>query len=352
MKKHIMAAAFSVVFAAAAFSGCGTKADSSAEKSSSADSSDVSQIQSEPTPEQEREDGIKSGKYDPVQVNDEVESSVEAGKTEPASPSGYYSFTWSDFGDVYSNEELEDCFDRLQKICSESYFDLAFSYKNINTGAYVGYNQYTDFMTCSTIKAPYVKSILQNGIDLSEIITRNYIWPGDDGTVALAPYGTTYTAKQLIEYTILESDNTAYYLLFNNYGYSTYNSNQYQLGSSVLLGDSWIFTYCTSDEMMYNFEDIYHFGEENETGAWLIDLLSDTDVNMQIGQALGGKYKVAQKYGSEFNEIVFNDCAIVYADSPFVLSIFTNQMPETEESCKVFKDLAVVFDDINTLLAE
>ena len=51
-------------------------------------------------------------------------------------------------------------------------------------------------------------------------------------------------------------------------------------------------------------------------------------------------------------EEAFNDCAIVYADSPFVLCIMTEQYPETEESCKVFKDLALVFDDINSLIAK
>ena len=59
---------------------------------------------------------------------------------------------------------------------------------------------------------------------------------------------------------------------------------------------------------------------------------------------------MAHKYGSEFNESNFHDCAIVYADSPFVLCIFTDQMPETEESCKVFRELARAFDDVNNLL--
>ena len=51
-------------------------------------------------------------------------------------------------------------------------------------------------------------------------------------------------------------------------------------------------------------------------------------------------------------ERAFNDCAIVYANSPYVLCIFTNQYPETEESCEIFKELALVFDDINSLVAD
>jgi hypothetical protein len=333
-------------FSSKTSSGKSTESKSS-EKSDSSSKAETT----ESTPEDERAAGIESGKYDPIVVNEGVENAVKAGNTETASVSGYYGFTYSGFDKVYSNEELEKCFDRIQEICNSSYFSMGFSYKNIETGAYVGYNQNSKFLTCSTIKAPYIKSILQDGIDLDTVITRDYTWSGDDGTVASAPYGQKYTAKQLIEYTIDESDNTAYYLLFNTFGHTTFNNTLASLGATYSLTDYWIFTYCTSDDMMKCYEDIYNFGESNKYGEWLINLLSDTDLNIQIGKALGGKYKVAQKYGSEFNSVVFNDCAIVYADSPFVLTIFTNQYPETEESCEVFKELAVVFDDINTLIA-
>lgn len=300
--------------------------------------------------DKEKQEDEEDPKYDKVIVNEGVEAAVKANAPEKAYVNGYYNFTYSNFGEVYSNDELKKCFDRVNEIIANSGCTMGFSYKNIETGAYVSYNNYTRFMTCSTIKAPFVKSILEKSIDLNDVIVKNYIWPGDDGTVALAPYGQKYTAKQLIEYAILESDNTAYYMLEQTYGYWDFNTLLYSLGANYSLGDSWIFTYCTSDDMMKCYEDIYHFGEKNEYGKWLVELLSDTDLNIQIGQALGNKYKVAQKYGSEFNESVFNDCAIVYADSPFVLCIFSNQYPETEEACKLFKELAVVFDDINTLL--
>lgn len=291
-------------------------------------------------------------KYDPAVVNEGVERAVAENSPEAANPSGWYWFTWQNFGNVYSNEELENCFERIQEICENADFSLSFSYKNLDTGARVDYDQYADYLTCSTIKAPYVETLLRMGIDLDDVIVRNDCWSGDDGAVASAPYGTEFTARELIEHTILESDNTAYYLLVKNYGYWQFNNDLYNIGVSYRLGDSWIFTHSYTADMLKCYEDIYYFGEENEQGAWLVELLSDTDLNIQIGKALGEKYTVAQKYGSEFTERTFNDCAIVYADSPFVLCIFTDQYPETEESCQVFKELAVVFDDINTLLAD
>ena len=267
---------------------------------------------------------------------------------------GGYWFTVSDFKKVYSNEELEKCFDRLQEICSDADFHMAFSFKNIDTGVYVGYRQYDQFMTCSCVKAPYVKSLLAKGIDLKEKIPMNTKWEGDFEGIANEEYGKEYTAKKLIEYTILDSDNTAYQLLCQRYGCGDFNSHQYEIGSNYTLGYNaeWIFTYCNTDDMMKDYEDIYRFAKKNKNGKWLIKLLSKAHLNIQIGAALGDKYTVAQKYGSDYQEEAFNDCAIVYADSPFVLCIMTEQYPETEESCKVFKDLALVFDDINSLIAK
>ena len=291
---------------------------------------------------------------DEIVVNEEVEEAVEERATESFNISGNYGFTSSGFDTVYSNEEIQKCFDRLQEICNDSYFPLAFSYKNINTGAYIGYHQYDSYMTCSCVKAPYVKSILEDDIDLDKKIVLNEKWDGDDGTLSAKDYGTEYTAKELIEYTILESDNTAYQLLCRNFGTQSFNNMQYSLGSNYTLGynGEWIFTYCTSDDMMKDYEDIYYFTEKNKHGIWLKNLMCNCKLNIQIGQALGKKYPVAQKYGTDFIERAFNDCAVVYADSPFVLCIFTSQVPETEESCQVFKDIALVCDDINSLIAD
>ena len=262
-----------------------------------------------------------------------------------------YSFVLDDFEKVYSNEELEECFDKLQEICDDADFPLSFSYMNVDTGAYVGYRREQSYMTCSCIKAPVIKSLLEDDIDVNETVSRTYTWEGDGGTVASSEYGTEYTVKELMEYSIIESDNTAYYMLCRHCGVNAFNNMQYKLDSRYTLGWDWIFTYCTTDDMLKDYVDIYEYGEDAKRGEWLIDKMTKCKTNIQIGEALGEKYKVAQKYGSEFSEHVFNDCAIVYADSPFVLCIFTNQTPETEESCRVFKDLALVFDDINSLIA-
>lgn len=365
MNRRICAELLAVLCAVSAvMTGCGSRGDATAierkgEKASSVLSENGSdEVSSDDESTAEESSSQAADESSDTEAEDDSSSQAEK-YVETRTPvdynvNGWYGFTINNFDMVYSNEELKECFDKVQKICNDANFSMGFSYKNINTGVYVGYNQYNKYMTCSTIKAPLVKSLLVKGIDLDKEISRTYIWPGDSGELSKEAYGTVHTAKELIEYTIQKSDNTAYYILCKTFGTDVFNQTQYKLGSGYTLGyyGEWIFTYCTSDDMMKDYEDIYWFAEENEQGKWLIDLMCDTDLNIQIGQALGDKYRVAQKYGSEFNENVFNDCAIVYADSPFVLCIFTNQRPETEESCKVFRDLALAFDEINSLIAD
>lgn len=291
--------------------------------------------------------------FDEVVENKEVTKAVEQRNSEYFNVGGNYGFTVSGFEMVYSNEEMQNCFDRLQEICSSSYFPLGFEFKNVETGATIGYHQYEQFMTCSTIKAPFVKSLLVKDIDLDTKIPLNNKWAGDDGTLSGEDYGKEFTARELIEYTILESDNTAYQLLCQTFGTDEFNRNQYEIGANFTLGYNaeWIFTYCTPEDMTKSYVDIYKFAEENKLGKWLTDLMCNAKLNIQIGKALGEKYPVAQKYGTDYLESAFSDCAIVYADSPFVLCIYTQQTPETEESCQVFKDIALVCDDINSLIA-
>lgn len=339
MKKIIMALCLCAVVAV---SGCG-KSGSEDKKSSSAESSSQAAVEAMAG----AEDSARE-KY----VNESVEKAVDENDPEDFDVDGYYDFYYDGFDKVYSNAEMKKAFDKIEKICSEADFSLSFSYENMDSDVIVSYNTYSQYLTCSTIKAPYIKWVLSQDPDLDEVVVRDVCWPGDDGRIALEPDGTEYTVRELIEYAIEESDNTAYYLLYRRFGYVGFNDLMYSLGADYCLGDSWIFTYCNVLDMAKCYKDIYEYAQDSDNGKWLTKLMQETDVETQITEALGGKYKVSHKYGSEFNESNFHDCAIVYADSPFVLCIFTDQMPETEESCKVFRELAKAFDDVNNLIVK
>ncbi|MBR1764420.1 MAG: serine hydrolase [Ruminococcus sp.] len=261
---------------------------------------------------------------------------------------------FSEIHEVTSNEKLEECLNKLREFTSKYGYNLGFSYENMDNGVIISYNASSSFWTCSTVKAPYVKSILeQDDIDLDEMITIGTIWTGDTpegDQLYFKDKGKQYSVRKLIENTILLSDNTAYNNLVDRYGRQVFNNLQYRIGCNYFLYDPYIFTKCTPDDMRRSYRDIYNFAKENEKGQLLVDLLANAEYNKQIGAALGKKYTVAQKYGTDYETTSYSDCAICYAESPFVLCIYTIQKPETDEANKMFQDLALIFDELNEII--
>ncbi len=260
----------------------------------------------------------------------------------------FYSESFTD--EVYSNDELIAAFDEIDSICSQYGSTISFVYKNFETEATCTYNSTKSYSTCSTVKAPFCKCLLESGIDLEEEITTTVTWSNDYNTTASEGIGVAHTAEELITRAVNQSDNTAYYNLVKYYGYSDFNSMNEALGVSYRLGSTWIFTKCTADDLALQYEDIYNYAEETDRGKWLIGLMNETDLEVQISAQLGDKYFVAHKYGTDRTQYCYHDCAIVYADSPFMLIIMTSQYGETDESNEVFKRLAEQFDIVNSQL--
>ncbi|MGN0633407.1 MAG: serine hydrolase [Oscillospiraceae bacterium] len=295
-----------------------------------ADDSQAQQPDSEPEPEPEP-------KPDPVKLD----KSVLEG----------HNFTINGIkGKVYSNEELENALNKIDGICNDYSDIMSFAYLNLDTGASCEYRSSVQYPTCSTIKAPFVKQLLESGVDLDEKIPINVKWTDDTGKFASKPFGTEYTVRQFMKYAVSQSDNTAYYNLVNYFGWYGFNEKNNELGVNYYLGDGWIFTYCTVNDLLIQYEDIYRYAEKSKRGQYLISLMQETDLDTQISAQLGDKYTVAHKYGADAIDNCFHDCAIVYADSPFVLIIMTNQTEFDESSTKVFKKLAKQFDAVNSQL--
>ena len=259
-----------------------------------------------------------------------------------------HSFSASKFPDqVYSNKKLKKAFSAIDDICADYGWSLSFVYKNMNTGATCAYNENKYYGCCSTIKAPFCKSILEMNTDLDETIVINDLWLPAAGTVADSGYGSKFTARELIKLAITESDNSAYLNLVDRYGFGAFNDMNSKLGAGYYLGYGYIFNECTANDLMKEYTDIYKYSQKSKRGDWLVRLMQKTELETQITAELSDKYPVAHKYGSDWEQLCYHDCAICYADSPFVLVIMTNQEPETEESNEVFRRLAKQFDIVN-----
>lgn len=266
----------------------------------------------------------------------------------------YNSAAWfTKVNTVTSNEELKETIDRLDQLINKMGSKVGIAYQDLTNGITVTYNSNKYFQTCSTIKVPYCKALLESGVSTDELVTITKIYEGaapGEGHLNYSDLNKQYTVQKLIENAVRLSDNTAYTNLILKYGRWVFNSMQYNKGIAYQLSEGYYFSMASAYEMMKSYKDIYDYSLEDEKGKWLVQLMTECDFNEQISAALSDKYTVAHKYGSDQETKSYSDCAICYAERPFVLCIFTEQPPETDEANKYFQDLAETFGKLNEIL--
>ena len=216
--------------------------------------------------------------------------------------------------------------DNAPYACSLYYVDL-------ETGLSVTYNPDRMFAGASLIKAEYLMMIFEM-IEEGKVSYDNlYTYTTKRGGTTKIPqdfkYGDKLTLKQIIEYVVLHSDNTGYYMLqvgVRSYS-DIFNWAKERYGTKFEYeGCNWLNARGVA-ECWKEIYQRYKAGDENYT--WYVSLLLEANENKFIrgglpkdeeGEAI---YKVAHKYGMDIN--ASNDAAIVfYKDRPYFLCILTD----------------------------
>lgn len=249
---------------------------------------------------------------------------------------------------------------RLKSACAPYKDELSFYYKDLVNGYSIEFRADEIYQTASVIKAPYVKYLLESGADLTKSV-KTTSRQGGTKYVDDQPLGTAFTNKQLMEYAIRYSDNTAYYMLNEQFGFSGFNAYADKLGiranadrSCVLSFPKPRFGYLSARDAGLYFEDIAAFiAKGGEKAEMLKTWLTSTTANDQLAAALGGSYPVAHKYGLQdvgnAYSRAYHDAAIVYAPQPYVLAVLSN-MEAGEAANKAFANVAALIDAIQTQL--
>ncbi|HFI0423821.1 TPA: serine hydrolase [Streptococcus suis] len=234
---------------------------------------------------------------------------------------------WLDMEDLSATDNRMDA---VQEMLSQKYSKdtIGVYVKQLSTGQEVGVNQDKIFYSASIAKLPilyYVQEQINAGqVDLTTKVkytVESMSFPGayvvgGSGSLSKTPDNKEYSIEELINKTAKESDNVASNLL-SYYVTNQFDDNFYQLTTAVT-GSRWdMVTRETSAEVAGNMmEAIY-----NQNGYVLESLLSTQFDNQRISKDI--VVPVAHKIGDA--DDVKHDVAIVYAESPFVLSIFTDK---------------------------
>ena len=219
---------------------------------------------------------------------------------------------------------------KIKEYLGDDYSDVSIDYLDLTTGKTLQINNKIVWHTASTIKVPVVMIILDmiSEGSLKETDTMRYDADSDyesgTGNLQNMDKSQPFDMMMLCEYAIRYSDNIALNMLTRKIGY---NSIVPKLNSilSIQWGSK---PNQASAEMMTKVLDHLYLGSNPYYAkeiAWLKQTIFHDRLDKYIPSEL-----VAHKVG-EYATYV-HDVGIIYADKPYILSVFSNNLDNPEES--------------------
>ncbi|MCM1060854.1 MAG: class A beta-lactamase-related serine hydrolase [Eubacterium sp.] len=254
--------------------------------------------------------------------------------------------------DTNTNIFDESMLAELSKITetAESYGgNISVYYNDTETGYYFYYKPNETYKSACTVKASYCQYIIQSGADLDEKIKfTSAVKKSCSGLLSADKVGKYFTVRELIQISIIYSDNMSYRLLFNRFGYKGYNEYIKSLGlNAPQLTATYEFARVTAKDIAKCLKEVYRYSEE--TGdTFLVDLMKNTDYEYQITS--GTKAETAHKFGNQGGTGGYHDSAIVYTEEPYILAIFTNIDPTSKKANEPFQKIAGMVEDFHIKL--
>lgn len=251
------------------------------------------------------------------------------------------------------------------------YPKLAYYYKDLTTGETVTYNADEILYSASLIKAPYVYAILEENdnfeknkqefdedgnmiylegeekYNLDEVWTFDPITMMEDGSGEIMdmPSGTQMTWRELIEYSLLYSDNIAFAQLRERFGYTSFYKKVDELD---IKGVPKGFMNLSAHDCAIFLEEIYkYFETESENAEMMRDCMTKSK-HLEMICANYPERTVAHKYGWDLG--AFHDMAIVFDEHPYLLVIMTDYEDGGEEPTEFIGDVVELTKEIHASL--
>lgn len=216
-------------------------------------------------------------------------------------------------------------YEQLLSILENYKFDVGFYAIDLVTQMSIGYNADQKFTTASTVKAGYAlycfKEIMAGNAELSDCMTyRQKHFISGSGSTQNSVYGTIFTIKVLLYRLLYNSDNVAYYMLLDFFGYDAYNEMMKELGCEHELSSKNKWGEYSAHELGLIWKEIYKFKDTCEEGEMLWEYLTGNLYN-EIKEELPQYETVAHKSG--WGTDGYHEAGIIYHDKPYIVVVMT-----------------------------
>lgn len=245
-------------------------------------------------------------------------------------------------------EAAKEFLEKIEKAAADGK-SVSIYYRDTETGYYFYRNIDKRYPSASVIKAFYCQYLVATGVDLQQKIQLTEASKiSSSKKLRKEHIGSWYTVEELIQYSIRNSDNMAYYLLFLTFGRSGFNDYIRSLGLEEPLLYSIEYTTIGAEPAAKCMMEIYRYAQETGN-TFLIDHLKNTTHRRQIDA--GTDAEIAHKYGfQDGKNLGYHDAAIVYAEEPYILTICSRENGYESGCNDVFIEVARLVEEMHGLM--
>lgn len=231
----------------------------------------------------------------------------------------------ADIEPAKSNKELETKINEFIYNKGEGYYDnVGIVFYDIEKNETIDINGDKEFFGASTYKvlmniAAY-EYVLNGEVSLDDYITYTEADFEEGGSQV---DGGSYTLQELLDYSILYSDNIASNMIWRYLG--GYTRVMLKAGGTIGAEVSGIGNIETANNLTKALKYIYD-NRDNEHYGHLIDVMTKTIYHDRLDKYVA-QDKVAHKVGM-YDEYI-HDVGIFLLDKPYILSVFTKDLPDS-----------------------
>jgi len=214
------------------------------------------------------------------------------------------------------------------------------TFVDIESGNSFDIAAYDQYIAASTSKLPInlylFKKIAEGELDFD--IVMEYLEEDLEygtGRIIKGNYGDKYTVAQLVEYSLVYSDNCAINMIIRLCGRDNILNYMMDLGATINYGLR--HRSCPADMAIFAMELYDRYTENPDLYGIMVNHLENTVFNDRINLYLPDDVPVAHKIGNYVKENAYNDVGIVFTGRPYIVSLMSEQ---TNENLEAFEVLA------------
>lgn len=230
-----------------------------------------------------------------------------------------------------SQKKMDELEDKLKSYIGVDIANIGLTYYDLESGNKVQINSDKEFLAASTVKVPMnmvlFDMVKDNKISINDTIAydEDSDYEGGTGILEASDLESPISIKTLSDYSILYSDNIETNMLIRKIGIDNLKDCiETKIGHKIDRSDN----FTTASDSAELLKLLYENPTNNPYYNNIIDNMKHTIFHDRIDKYLPGNI-TAHKIGNYENYV--NDIAIVYSDHPYVLTIFTNDVPDAND---------------------